>query len=177
MLLVWIFWSVNWSVTIGRASYLFLDTHTHTLPFVLSGSMGRHWSAGQSSELNLKWWYSEHRVLFQLNLSKLTRWIHKKLNFRKLVVDSPRKSDVRTRRELKKTPSRSWIWTVCSRSGHFPTSKFYLSITLPNSLDFLSSLNWITARRNRISRYVFHAANGTHDGFAYALALALLATS
>jgi phage terminase large subunit-like protein len=46
-------------------------------------------------------------------------------------------------------------------------------ITLPNSLDLLSSLNCITAKRNRVGGYIFDHANGTHDDLAYALALAV----
>jgi len=46
-------------------------------------------------------------------------------------------------------------------------------IVLPDFLDPLSSLNCITAKRNRIGSHLFDHANGTHNDLAYALALAV----
>ncbi len=48
-------------------------------------------------------------------------------------------------------------------------------IVLPDKLELLSSLNCITANRNRTSGYLFDHGKGTHDDLAFALALSVWA--
>ncbi|MFI5421465.1 MAG: hypothetical protein ACHQ1H_10910 [Nitrososphaerales archaeon] len=103
--------------------------------------------------------------------------LHKKLHFRKLIVDSTGIGSpiVEHCRELK-LPVQGMNLSRGKQEELFSNLKILLEqskIVLPDNLDLLSSLNCITARRNRIGGYVFDHGKGTHDDLAYALALAV----
>ncbi len=103
--------------------------------------------------------------------------LHKRLKFRKLVVDSTGigRPIVEHCRELK-LPIEEMNFASTRPAEILANLKILLEkkkIVLPDNLELLSHLNCITAKRNRIGGYLFDHSSGTHDDLAYALSLAV----
>lgn len=103
--------------------------------------------------------------------------IHKESPFRNLLVDSTGiGSPILSHCRELGLPAEGINLHRRSQEEIFSNLKILLErklIELPDSMELLSSLNCITASRDRIGGFVFSHANGTHDDLAFALALAV----
>lgn len=105
--------------------------------------------------------------------------LHKKLHFKRVLVDSTGLgSPILSHCKELQLPVEGVNLNRVRQEQIFSNLKILFEqkkVALPDSLNLLSSLNCIVAKRNRIGGYSFDHLSGTHDDLAFALALAVWA--